>query len=249
MAPDGFADNSRMYPLSLQFFIKQQRLEGAKPSDAAFAFGCMTGDKEALSRFESELIPLARGAIRRFERNEATVDELCQQLRVKLLTGTPMGLTAWRGKGPLANWIRVVAMRLTIDALRKRQPAEHAGPFWEDQVATDATERSLIQQRYGEAFECAFRLALSSLNKKERAVLKLHALERQNIDSIATVYGVHRATAARWLEAIRRGLRDRTFTALRLSVSLNKAEVSTVVRALISQVDFSLSHFLASSVS
>ncbi len=247
--PYGRRDNGRMQTLSLEDFVRQHRLEGAKATDVTLVFGCLTGDSGSLSRFEIELIPLARAAIRRLERNEATVDELCQQLRVKMLTGTPIGLAAWRGKGPLANWIRVVAMRMTIDALRKHQPDDSAGTFLEEQVATQSNERAQLQKRYGKAFERAVHLALSGLSARERAVLRLHALERQNIDRIATAYGVHRATAARWLEAIRRGLRERTFAALRFSVSLNAAEVNSLARALISQADVSLRRFLTSSAS
>jgi RNA polymerase sigma-70 factor, ECF subfamily len=238
-----------MHPLSFEKFVVEQQLEGARAADVSLVFGCLTGNSECLSRFENELIPQVREAIRRLERAEASVDELCQKMRVKLLTGTPMGLCAWRGKGPLANWIRVVAMRMTIDALRKHQPDDRAGTFLEDQVATHSHERDLLQKRYGEAFKRAIHCALSSLGARERAVFRLYALERQNIDCIATAYGVHRATAARWLEAIRAGLRERTFVALRSSASLNTSEVNSVARVLVSQADVSFRRLLTSRAS
>ncbi len=50
-----------------------------------------------------------------------------------------------------------------------------------------------------EAFRLALEEAIASLSDRERAALRMSALDGLSIDQIARVFQMHRSTAARWL--------------------------------------------------
>lgn len=45
--------------------------------------------------------------------------------------------------------------------------------------------------------------AAAELAPRDRALLRLHLVERASIDDIAALYRVHRATVARWIQSAR----------------------------------------------
>ena len=84
----------------------------AHAGDVALALDLAAGDPRALARFERELVPDIRGAIARLDARGDLVDEALQQVREKLLVGagTPR-IVEYRGKGALAAWVQVIAVR------------------------------------------------------------------------------------------------------------------------------------------
>jgi RNA polymerase sigma-70 factor (ECF subfamily) len=64
-------------------------------------------------------------------------------------------------------------------------------------------ELALIRARYGSALQEALSRAIARLSVQERNVLRMHVVGSCTIDQIGRAYGVHRATAARWLERTR----------------------------------------------
>src|SRR5436190_718530 len=70
----------------------------------------------------------------------------------------------------------------------------------------DATAISTFEQRYFPAFKGAFEAAVATLSSRERSLLELTILKRVSIDKLGALYGVHRATAARWVQSARENL-------------------------------------------
>ena len=210
------------------------------PDDARLAHACLQGDALALNRFETTCVTPLLPFIARLDNNPAFIAEVCQRLRVKLLTGKPPALTTWRGQGPLHSFVRVVASRLAVDVLRERTtvPAQ----LFEPDLITSDLEREALQRRYGPRLHEALRVAFDSLSARERAVLKLHALDKAGIDRIADVHQVHRSTAARWLDSIRSALRERTLAALDFD------DAESIVRVLLSKAAVSLERHLTPEV-
>ena len=66
----------------------------------------------------------------------------------------------------------------------------------------------LLRQRYGQQFVEAFWESVASLSGRERNLLRYHFLFRLSIDQIGQMYGVHRATAARWVRAVQERLSE-----------------------------------------
>jgi RNA polymerase sigma-70 factor (ECF subfamily) len=50
------------------------------------------------------------------------------------------------------------------------------------------------------------RLGVEALAPRDRMVLRLYLLRGDNIDAIGKIYGVHRATVARWIVAAQRSI-------------------------------------------
>jgi RNA polymerase sigma-70 factor (ECF subfamily) len=66
------------------------------------------------------------------------------------------------------------------------------------------------------------------------------------VDRVGTVYRVHRATAARWIQAIRERLLDETYRRLGERLRLSPAEFASLTAIVQSQLRVSLSGILRS---
>jgi RNA polymerase sigma-70 factor (ECF subfamily) len=75
--------------------------------------------------------------------------------------------------------------------------------------------------------------------------LRHHYIDTLTIDEIGALYGVHKTTAFRWLEAARTTLAKRTQNAFRARVQLTASEMQSVVRLLESNIELSLRRVLA----
>ncbi|HSR96999.1 MAG TPA: hypothetical protein VLM79_08125 [Kofleriaceae bacterium] len=71
-----------------------------------------------------------------------------------------------------------------------------------------------------------------------------HALDRINIDQLARMHGVHRATAARWIQAAREAVVAGTHRELCKRLRLSRSEVASVIRLIHSELEVSLSRAL-----
>ena len=225
-----------------------------RPSDACLpevylAFACSTGEPRALRYFEDlflERVPLAVAPI---DASAAFADEVTQTLRTRMLVGPPPLIAEYRGKGSLTGWVLVAAMRLAIDGVRERRrwagPAAPEYQVLEALVAPVDTEREVLRARHGAALRDAIRAAFDSISSRERAVLKFHALDGASIDTIAGVYSIHRATAARWIQTVKATLRERTLARLSTALALGGSEASSLLHSLFSEADVSLRRHLS----
>ena len=134
--------------------------------------------------------------------------------------------------------------RLQADVWMAGEVASQRARVDTETATAVAPELQIIKQRYRAHFKAAFERAIDELSPRDRTLLKLHVIERSSIDDIGALYKVHRATAARWLEAIRDNLGERTRALLAAELALGPAELESVVRAVQSQVSVSLSRIL-----
>jgi RNA polymerase sigma-70 factor (ECF subfamily) len=88
--------------------------------------------------------------------------------------------------------------------------------------------------------------AIGTLDARERALLRLSLVERLGIDAIATAYGAHRATVARWLAAARERLSSVVRERLSERWQLEPDELGELRALIESHVDLSLERLLAS---
>jgi RNA polymerase sigma-70 factor (ECF subfamily) len=75
-------------------------------------------------------------------------------------------------------------------------------------------------------------------------VLKLHLVHRLSIDEIGRAHGVHRATAARWLERVRDELQAETRRLLRQRLGLDLAGIDSMVALVESRLEVSFRRLL-----
>jgi RNA polymerase sigma-70 factor, ECF subfamily len=222
-------------------------LDGA---ELYLACACEAGNATAITRFEAAYFPVVDIALAPMKLPGGTIDEVRQLVRTKLFVSDgsePPKIKKYAGQGSLEGLVRVIAVRTAISLQRKsRKEIPMGGSDIADEILATAVapELQIIKQKYRSHFKAAFERAIEELTPRDRTLLKLHVLERSSIDEIGALYKVHRATAARWLEAIRDNLGERTRALLSEELSLGAAELESVVRAVQSQVSLTLSRIL-----
>lgn len=215
--------------------------------DTYLAFACGVGDARALQHFEEHFLSRVGAAVAPIDSAPSFADEIRQALRARLLAGQPAQISSYQARGSLAGWVLVAATRLAIDAVRERRrwaPA-HELEVLEALVAPVDTEREVLRAQHGEALRLAIRAAFDSISSRERAVLKFHVLDGASIDSIAGIYGIHRATAARWIRSVNATLRERTLARLASALALGASEANSLLHSIFSEADVSLRRHLA----
>ena len=180
-------------------------LEALARADLAFALACASGDRAALERLEHALIESVPKALARLRPDARFVEEVRQQLRQKLLVAEPGArpkILDYLGRGPLAAWVRVVAMRIAYTHLRSARQNEgldDVAAFETLADTADAPDVAHFKTKYAVEVRAAFQEAVAGLKPEVRSVLRAHAVEGLSIDQIGALYQVHRATAARWV--------------------------------------------------
>ena len=222
--------------------------------DLYLAGACVLGDTRALRLFEARYGDHILGLARRHQQDAARIDELVQALREKLLVaapGRPAKLSAFSGQGALRVWLQITATRTFIDLGRtaaRREPEELVEPgALFDRFVDEAQDIELdyLKHTYRAAFKAAFAAATAALTPRQRNLLGQNILGELNIDQLGAMYGVHRATAARWLQDARAQLAANTRAQLAAQLRIAPDEVASIMNLIQSRVSLSLSRLLA----
>jgi len=176
------------------------------------------------------------------------VEEVKQLLRLQLLVpkeGKPPGIASYRGKGPLRGWVRITATRELIRHKKKRareMPIEQSL----DHLLTSRIDPALeaLKAEYRSEFAVALREAIGDLSAEDRTLLVQQVVHAMSIDEIGAAFGVHRATAARWLNRARGALVTATHKRLAQRLSLPVEQIDSVIRLVSSQLDASVIRYL-----
>ncbi|HSU39420.1 MAG TPA: sigma factor-like helix-turn-helix DNA-binding protein, partial [Polyangiaceae bacterium] len=145
---------------------------------------------------------------------------------------------------PLQAWVRVTATRAALDRCRALGLSTARETELTDRLAAPwpGMELLISRARYGAAFQRALRDTVAGLPARERNALRMHVCGRCSIDEIGRAYGVHRATAARWLERARLAIREGVRGGLsRGGIELTESEYSSLARGMASQLELRLS--------
>jgi RNA polymerase sigma-70 factor (ECF subfamily) len=229
------ADEARL----IAFFsarVSAADLPSAPAGDTLLACACLDGDALALRVFEERFFaPLASALNRRYPSD--IVAETLQRLRIQLFVEG--GIDRYGARGALAGWLRVIAVR---EAHRVRADGSGVDLPADDAVASALAtpERAVVAASTQRALEAALRAAILELEPRQRALLRFYYVDRLGIDRMAPLYGVHRATCARWLEQARADLVRRARHAVQREFSVADASLPSVFRALDSQLHVSL---------
>jgi RNA polymerase sigma-70 factor (ECF subfamily) len=219
--------------------------------DFALACACLAGDAIAQAAFEAEVLAQVMPIARRMLQSDADCQELLQLTRLRLLVGDGCPrLAEYHGKGSLAGWVKTVATRLGLNELKHLQRAQAheqaMGELPELGLEHDPT-LVVLRERHRTDFQAALREGFSQLTGQQRTLLQMSLLDGLSIDRIGAANGVHRATAARWLEQARLDLIALTRSALAQRLALSPTELESLLRDLGSQVDLSLGGLLRSA--
>ncbi len=227
--------------------VPEVALDRVRGADLYLAIACARGDARAHAKLDAEVMPKLGAALERFE-PAVDADDLQQKLRTRLLLprgARPPRIDSYVGLGSLANWLRAIAVRLALRMTRRRRAEAANEEHLEQLVADDDPELGLLRAQYRDAFRAAFRAAFESLSTRDRNVLRLHLLDGLSVDRIAALYGVHRASAFRWLEQVRGRLDLATRRCLAGDGRLCLSEIDQVLHAMQSQLAVSFRTLLA----
>jgi RNA polymerase sigma-70 factor (ECF subfamily) len=219
-----------------------------RAGDLYLAWACAQRDPAALAHFDRHHLGRIDIYVARWGLSNDSVDELRQQLRIRLLVGDPPRIGQYSGRGPLCAWVRTCAVRLGV------QLVSDAESLAQDVGAVDALvgesagpEISALRNRYGAAFIAALERSLSSLESREKTILRMHFVDNLNIDAIGRIYRVHRATIARWIVAVRKRVLLNLWTELKADLPATQSECQSILSAVKHDLDINLMGVLCAS--
>jgi RNA polymerase sigma-70 factor, ECF subfamily len=222
------------------------------PAESAAALylacACVRGVGGAIERFEAEYLPHARRAAARTGLTPEQVGDLLQTVRERLLVrrgDRAPQLAEYQGRGDLAGWLRVVVTRDAI-RLRKRTKSSEATQVndLEQRASDDDPELAYMKALYRELFRAAFRSAVSALDPKDKLVLHQSSVLGWSIDELGKVHGVHRATAARWIQSAREKLLGSVRRELAAQAKVSPRELNSILKLVQSRFDVTMRRLL-----
>jgi RNA polymerase sigma-70 factor, ECF subfamily len=222
-------------------------LAAAPAADLALAAACVAQEPSAHTAFDAILTEVdAAGATTKASPDQIT--EVKQLLRVQLLVPQgerPPGISGYRGKGPLRGWVRITATRELIRH-KKRQVRDVPGDFGLEELLVKGDDPLLdkLKTEYRTQFSAALRDAIADLSAEDRMLLRQSIVEHMSIDEVGAAFGVHRATAARWLNRARGALVGATHKRLAERLDLPVEQMDSVIKLVQSQLDASVIRFL-----
>lgn len=220
-------------------------LEQLRGPELYLACACLAGDPAALAALDQHFIARVDKAVEGVDPSRAFVDEVRQQVRERLLVGPQPKLAEYSGLGSLQGWLRTVALRLALNQKREgAREVQDEGLLEALPFAGRDLELDYVRAQHRPDFAAAFREGLASLDARARNVLRLSYVDRLTIDQIGTMYGAHRATAARWLAAARDELMERTRERLAERLKLTQSDLRSLLGALQSNLEISLNRLL-----
>lgn len=219
-------------------------------ADLYIACACAGGDSRAIASFEARYFTGLDVALARAAPTPTVLDEVKQILREKwfvALPGARPRIVDAVGHGDLGGLVRVAAMRTLLNLRRQDHRLEPSGDdsLFDAAVPPSDPALSIVRANDRAALKEAFEDAVRALEPRERNVLRLHVLHQLSIDEIGRIFGVHRATCARWLERIRETLAKRTRTQLADRLALDRSEVESLVALVQSRLEVSFARLLA----
>jgi RNA polymerase sigma-70 factor, ECF subfamily len=214
-------------------------------ADLYLAQACAHGQPRAIEAFDREYLARVPQLLARHPAR-AQADEVRQLTRERLLVaseGAPPRIATYSGRGPLAGWVRIATLRVASN-LRRMVPAHVELPDGLTSAFADVPELQLLESRYRLAFRAAFRAGFAELSAEDRTILKLHHVDAVTVRKLAPIFDVSVATAGRRLLSAQHRLGELVLAQLSVAVAVPAAELESVVRALLSRLEVSMSVLL-----
>ncbi|HTC72785.1 MAG TPA: hypothetical protein VK655_07845 [Solirubrobacteraceae bacterium] len=217
--------------------------------DLYLARACAAGDPAALAAFEGEIVAQIPSFVRRLRLPAESVDELKQRVRAKLLLpgagGAPPKILGYSGRGKLASWVRVAAVRAGLDM--HRDPACSGEPDDAVTLVTQAADPEIdfLRARYSQSFEQAVREAAAALTGRQRALLRMQHIDGLSGEQIGAIYEVNRSTVFRWLAVAHEALLGGARRLLMKRAGLTESEFDSLARLVMSRLQVSARVLLA----
>lgn len=212
-------------------------------ADLYFALACAAGQPDALAVLNQRHLAQLRAPLARMGLDAAGIDETLQVMREELLAprdGKPPRIAGYGGRGALQGWLRSVAARTGLRLIKQAPRHDEL----DDQLAAPASgdlELAYMKKTYGAAFHQAFRAALAGLAADDRLLLKQRLRHGLTVEQLGALHGVNPGTISRWVAAARERLVRATRAEMMRDLGVGRAEVSSILRLIESELDITLS--------
>jgi len=215
-------------------------------SDLYLALACAQGDPRAIEIFDREYLARVPQLLARHPAR-AEADEVRQLVRERLLVGSTTGraprIATYAGRGPLAGWVRIATLRVASNLRRAAYDHAELPDGLADAIA-EVPELRVLEGAYRSAFRDAFRRGFAALAAEERMILRLHHVDGITVRKLAPILDVSVATAGRRILAAQHRFGQQVITQLSAAVEVPATEIASVVRALLSRLEVSMSVLL-----
>ena len=255
IAPERFGGElARRIAANADGKVTTAALEAAHGGDVYLAIACCDGDAPAIAQLDELVGRELRHAASKLRATPDQTAEIHAELRRILLVDDPergAALRDYAGRGDLRGYVRVSATRALIRAINRgrREVAVDDSEVFDRMLPHDDPELTILRAQYRETVDAALRAALAQLDGRSRALLRYQLIDGWSIDQVGKLYGVHRATAARWLSDARQLLGDTIRRELASRLQIAASEVDSIVRLVQSRVDMSLDRLLVPEAS
>ncbi len=222
-------------------------LENLHAEDLFLAIACSKGDRIAWEYFADEYLPVARRCAEQACRHLSQSEDLAQELVTRMLEDGRR-FAGYNGRGSLAGWLRVAVSHAAIDHFRRKrrqvsiEEAEDTGQAAAfppaGAGALDQGER--LDARWGPVLLAVLVEEIRRLLPRDRLLLSLYYAQEVPLKTIGRQFGVHEATASRWLDRLRQDLRKRIEREMKRRHGIRAAELESLWRWVSEETDFSL---------
>jgi RNA polymerase sigma-70 factor, ECF subfamily len=230
-----------------------QALASIHVADVYLTVACALGNAVALAEFDRRHAQEIRSTVTRMGFSQSIADETLQVMREELFVvdhgtegkeGTERKeprILNYAGASELRSWLRAVAARTGLRV--GREPRHKTTELHEALSAAndDDLEIDYLKRTYGDLFQQVFAEALAGLEAGERLLLKQRFSHQLSIEDLARLYGVHGSTASRRVTDARERLLMAVRDGMMRRLNVGRAEVSSILRLIHSQLDITLS--------
>ncbi len=203
--------------------------------DLFLATACASDDRVAWECFADDYLPMLRKFASQACGGSGKGEDLAQEIAARLL-GEKHRLAGYNGRGSLAGWLRVAVSHAAIDRFRRmrKQVSLEDLQEWDTQTAhnnpTSRDGEESLDSRWGPVISRVANEIMSRLSARDRLLLGLYYLRDVPLKAIGRHFGIHEATASRWLEKLRRNIRKQVESELRKKHGLRVSEIQSLWR-------------------
>lgn len=221
-------------------------------SDLYLACACAKGNRRALAGFEMHFLSQIEIHVRHIDSSSVFQDELKQLLRSKLFVSQQdeePKIRRYTGRGPLAAWLRVVAIRTAQDMVRANERNRSLDEDPDELRSEGDPEGEYLKARYRPEFRAALEKTLAALTSRDRNILRLYYFEGLSSIAIARMYRVSGAAVRSRIQRCRSAILTETRRLLSERLGVDGGEFESLMGLVQSQVDVSISRILKESSS
>jgi len=171
--------------------------------DFYLSVACANADALAHEILEAQYFPMLRHVVKATVPDGAAVDDILQNVRMRLLAGAAPKIATYRGNGSLSGWLRTVTTHAARDDCRAKKSERRrqrllflAQPSHSGDDAESSARRIAAGQHEHEC-EQAWSQAMRCVASKDLDLLHDRFARGMSIDALSPIYDAHRATIAR----------------------------------------------------